>query len=1565
MGSADKTRDRLRCPTRLPLTVSLLLLAAWAMVPYGSVTPWAQAILVCGTLVIAMAVAVDHACRTQQNASPSPRALHVLLLLLAAWLAWQYWVLLKTPAPRAAFLLKLSFLASLGAATWSTRRLCSNRRCIITLFSGIALIGTAQATIGFLGLHTDLGRYQSSISSRAAGTFSSGNSFGGFVAIALITTLGLTAATLPGIFRHIARRKTAILHVSTREDYRIFLALGLMLILTVHALALLLSGSRGGTIAGGLALLIGLLWGLRYAQSSKSGGRVTLIVVAVLITITALGVGGTYAVAAKRFSALSDASEASMPRTVMWRGVLKMIGDNPLGTGLGSFPARFPQYQPPGYGTTRTRHAHNDYLEIIAELGIPGAMLLFALLAVLLIQMGPYLLQHHGGESIWLRRCALLAVVTGLIHAVVDFNLWSRPAVSLLFAILLGAAISSPDGRARGKSVQARNQNTNGHSIGPRLVPLCIFILLLAPLAFLGSKAAVASVLAERGFQGLGASPERYFWLKPKSITNEQAVAAIEKAARIHPANPDFHVMRAQAELQAHRVKLTTLSARMQASIPSLAPDLIEQQVTIALRLDETRMLKSTEQHLNTALGMDPDSVDANAHWVRTLGALTQLSPSKDAYHSRLAALIQGTSKARALAPNDVSLHRLVFEGIQKAAASGYARDERHPQSTIQDLLMNVGQHLMWLSQNEANRVLEGWQGAGIPLSRALHSPTLPLDVIKKVYEHYNRDGDGISAMIALDKLKEALADASLSRPGFSTVERERKLRLALRHMAVRESARWALRSRDFATYTEAFNARQETLERHEAASSEALLSQWKRTGLSTGQTLRLLKHTARTGASRSRIDSLLAPLMFFGNEATRKEAAHVLKANHPDGDLAMDRFLQSAASSVSAKHRVKLLEAQRHLTSGNTAAARTAIEDARLLCPNDPDILSFLSRNEEVFKLTVQERASIDAAARSISPDHHIGMQMLGGRAELTGVTLRHDLMTCVWRFRGEVPADLESLWMFRDPGGNTTHSKRIRFSKTETLDFGSGSPRLGMSFLQNYPLSTKKPLGANFVIALRRRSSGRWLTSSEGLPYCEVYDWKALLHDTPPEVQTELVEATALIPPIADTSLETLNRLPRSRYKSRKGSSHNLHRVFTTEQFFPLLDGKRQTTPHITWQPCLSAPGIVETAVAAARSHFELKPDALTFSLAINDGEDWCQCAACRKLLPASQHDLPADRRWWSEPYWRFVDTVAKQIKLEHPGKRISALAYANVALPPSFKLEDNITVFVCEDAGAHFDDARRNFSRQQLEAWVNVCSDIGRYGYAGLVSWIFPRYCRDELANDIRTASDLGITQFYIENFWVEWIDGPLPWIVKMMLEDPRRNPKRLQAQFCQSVFGPAGPTMDAYYDYLQSVWQSAPNGVFFDGLFNIEKQASRYTPDVRKTMQGFITKANTETANAPTVQAKLAAVTGPLQIAFAFAEEADIIRELRDPFIVSSTSFRRSEAIRDLRVARQHREETLKGIAEQPWGASLRRALQASHREPTIERWNRNQDELIASVENQILVFQNVMRSLRKE
>ena len=169
-----------------------------------------------------------------------------------------------------------------------------------------------------------------------------------------------------------------------------------------------------------------------------------------IITVLVIACSMTYAIwigldpIVKRFESITP-SGSPWSRTSIWKQASSILKDYPaVGTGLGTFPIAIRRYQT-SLLELQVDHAHNDYVEVAADTGIAGALLLFVPILWLLVRM---IMAYAGARNPY-RRSVLLACIGStaalLVHSTMDFNL-QVPANALLFAVVLGigskAAIS-------------------------------------------------------------------------------------------------------------------------------------------------------------------------------------------------------------------------------------------------------------------------------------------------------------------------------------------------------------------------------------------------------------------------------------------------------------------------------------------------------------------------------------------------------------------------------------------------------------------------------------------------------------------------------------------------------------------------------------------------------------------------------------------------------------------------------------------------------------------------------------------------------------------------------------------------------------------------------------------------------------------------------------------------------------------------------------------------------------------------------------------------------------------
>lgn len=185
-------------------------------------------------------------------------------------------------------------------------------------------------------------------SEKIFGTFGNANSFAGFLLVTMFLQVG--------VWLDARKRATA------GQGERLTFHLGHALCFLVQAGGLYVSGSKGAWVAGlaGMWFLFAQLMANTAARARVLKWLTGMGAVA-MVVILWLGTAGS-------LRALPFPLSLQV-RFEYWLTAWGMIGEQPwLGVGLGGFSEAFPQYKTP-LGT-ETLLAHNDYLQLWAELGL-------------------------------------------------------------------------------------------------------------------------------------------------------------------------------------------------------------------------------------------------------------------------------------------------------------------------------------------------------------------------------------------------------------------------------------------------------------------------------------------------------------------------------------------------------------------------------------------------------------------------------------------------------------------------------------------------------------------------------------------------------------------------------------------------------------------------------------------------------------------------------------------------------------------------------------------------------------------------------------------------------------------------------------------------------------------------------------------------------------------------------------------------------------------------------------------------------------------------------------------
>lgn len=136
-------------------------------------------------------------------------------------------------------------------------------------------------------------------------------------------------------------------------------------------------------------------------------------------------------------------------RFQLWRRALDVIEAKPLtGTGINTYNVAHAKYDKEQHWRVRGYYAHNGYLQLAAEIGLPGIFFFLGFLFMFFRRALRSIKQAPGSPEEYIQLGLLTSLLAFLIYATADNNLQSPPSLMMfwyLAGILMGRQNSTPD----------------------------------------------------------------------------------------------------------------------------------------------------------------------------------------------------------------------------------------------------------------------------------------------------------------------------------------------------------------------------------------------------------------------------------------------------------------------------------------------------------------------------------------------------------------------------------------------------------------------------------------------------------------------------------------------------------------------------------------------------------------------------------------------------------------------------------------------------------------------------------------------------------------------------------------------------------------------------------------------------------------------------------------------------------------------------------------------------------------------------------------------------------------
>mgnify|MGYP003971221697 FL=1 len=285
------------------------------------------------------------------------------------------------------------------------------------------------------------------------------------------------------------------------------------------------------------------------------------------------------------------------------------------------------------------------------------------------------------------------------------------------------------------------------------------------------------------------------------------------------------------------------------------------------------------------------------------------------------------------------------------------------------------------------------------------------------------------------------------------------------------------------------------------------------------------------------------------------------------------------------------------------------------------------------------------------------------------------------------------------------------------------------------------------------------------------------------------------------------------RNRLHSRIEFHHQLHRLFPRSDveehpdFFPIRDGKRHFPPADThfkcWQPCFSAPGIVEEATRRIVAHFDEHPDAESYSFGVTDSGGHCQCDACTAQDPGRKNMVNRDHL--SDRYFTWVNAVIEGVLKHHPDKWFGCLAYSEIFEPPDrVKVHPRMIPYMTYDRMQWIVPDARAAAEELTQRWAQASPVVGWYDYIYGAAYLVPRVYPHVMAEYYRFAYENGVRGLTAEAY-PNFGEGPKLYVSLKLQWDPAQDVDTLLDEWYNLAVGrEAAPYVKKYYDHWEDFW-----------------------------------------------------------------------------------------------------------------------------------------------------------------
>ncbi|MBP1990139.1 DUF4838 domain-containing protein [Paenibacillus eucommiae] len=231
--------------------------------------------------------------------------------------------------------------------------------------------------------------------------------------------------------------------------------------------------------------------------------------------------------------------------------------------------------------------------------------------------------------------------------------------------------------------------------------------------------------------------------------------------------------------------------------------------------------------------------------------------------------------------------------------------------------------------------------------------------------------------------------------------------------------------------------------------------------------------------------------------------------------------------------------------------------------------------------------------------------------------------------------------------------------------------------------------------------------------------------------------------------------------------------------------------------WQPCFNDT-TAEVATERIISYFEQHPEEMSYSLGMNDSHRFCEDTGVMNSVGLMN---------MSDVYYPWVNKVVEGVMANdlYKDKYFGLLAYSNMFDPPTnVTLNSHVIPYITEDRMTWIDQSNADISKEALERWEQVATNLAWYEY--LYGWPYniPRVYPHQMAENYKFAQDQGVIAHVAELF-PNFGEGPKPWLSAKLQWNADQDVEDLLNEWYERAVGTdAAPYLKEYYQLWEDFW-----------------------------------------------------------------------------------------------------------------------------------------------------------------